>query len=270
MSSGDDQVPFDIARPSPARIYDYFLGGKDHFAVDRQAAERVIAAMGEAAGRAGAWENRRFLQRAVRLLVEAGIDQFIDLGTGLPTQGNVHEIAQEVNPDARVVYVDNDPIVLAHGRALLARNQSTTVITADIRDPDSILGHPRLNALIDFSRPVAVMLVAVLHFIRDADDPAGIVKRFRDVMAPGSYLTLTHASTDGLPLEDLTQIVKVYDKATSPAVFRSREQIKSLFDGTQLIEPGLVHPWQWQPQYGPVSPRTSMLYGGVGRIPSSV
>ncbi len=139
--------------------------------------------MGESAGRDGAWENRRFLQRAVRFLAEAGIDQFI--------------------------------------------------------------------------------------FIRDSDDPAGILKRFRDMMAPGSYLTVTHGSTDGLPLEELAQIVKVYTKATSPAIFRSREQIKSFFDGTRLIEAGLVHPWEWRPQYGPESPRTKMLYGGVGRIPLS-
>src|SRR5436309_12336170 len=142
---------FDVNSPSPARMYDFFLGGKDNFPVDREAGARVKAALGDVMCHDIVWENRRFLQRAVRFLADAGIAQFLDLGTGLPTQGNVHEIAQDVNPDARVVYVDNDPIVLAHGRALLATNDATTVITADMREPDAILANPELNRLIDFS-----------------------------------------------------------------------------------------------------------------------
>jgi len=155
-------------RPTPARMYDYFLGGKDNYAVDREAAERVKEAIPNT--REIVWENRFFLQRAVRHLAAAGIDQFIDLGTGLPTQGNVHEIARQVTPSARVGYVDNDPIVLAHGRGLLVDSPSTTVITADMREPDTILANPDLRALIDLSRPTAVLLVAVLHFITDSEN----------------------------------------------------------------------------------------------------
>jgi SAM-dependent methyltransferase len=179
-------------------MYDYFLGGKDNFQVDRDAADQLDEAAGRGTTFTVAWENRRFLQRAVACLAEAGIDQFVDIGAGLPTQGNVHEIAQRVNPAARVAYVDNDPIVLSHGRALLADDKTTKVFTADMREPQAILTAPGLAGLIDFSRPVAVLFVAVLHFVRDEEDPYGIVGTFRDAMAPGSYLVLSHVTTDGL------------------------------------------------------------------------
>ena len=238
----DPRPPTDLRldRPTPARMYDYFLGGKDNFAVDREAAEKVKQAIPNTYEIV--WENRLFLQRAVRHLAEMGIDQYIDLGTGLPTQGNVHEIARQALPRARVVYVDNDPIVLAHGRGLLAGSPGTTVITADMRDPHAILGNTDLRALIDFSRPVAVLFVAVLHFITDSEDPAGIIKAFRGVMAPGSYLVLSHLTTDGPPSAAVARTVEVYEKATSPIVFRTREQIAQLFDGFTLQRPGLVRP----------------------------
>jgi SAM-dependent methyltransferase len=258
--------PFDVSSPSPARMYDYFLGGKDNFPVDREAGAKVKAALGDVVCHDIVWENRRFLQRAVRFAAEAGIDQFLDLGTGLPTQGNVHEIAQQVNPDARVVYVDNDPIVLTHGRALLATNDATTVITADLRDPDAILADPDLDRLIDFSRPVAVLFVAVFHFVRDAEDPAGIVERFRELLAPGSYVALSHLTTDGPPADEVAQVVEVYKNATSPIVFRPRKRIEAFFDGLDLAEPGLVRPWQWHPELGADGPRTEWLYAGVGRL----
>src|SRR5258707_2823988 len=189
-----ERRPVDIRgdRPTPARMYDYFLGGKDNFEVDREAAKKVDAALGRTMTHDIVWENRRFLQRATRWLADSGVDQFLDVGTGLPTQGNVHEIAQHVNPDARVVYVDNDPIVLAHGRALLATNQTTTVITADVRSPREILDHPGTRALIDFSRPVALLVIALMHFITDEDDPAGLLATLVDGLAPGSYLALSH------------------------------------------------------------------------------
>jgi SAM-dependent methyltransferase len=268
MTPSSDQPPtFDTSRPSPARMYDFFLGGTDNFAIDRQAGTTVNAALGDVVTHDIVWENRRFLQRAVRFMAESGIDQFVDLGTGLPTQGNVHEIAQEVNPGARVVYVDYDPIVLAHGRALLADNDTTTVITADLRDPDAVLNHPDMGSFIDFGRPVAILSVAVLHFIPDSDDPFGIVRRFRSTMTPGSYLVLSHLTTSGPPAEEVDQVVEVYKNATSPIVFRSREVIGSFFTETELIDPGLVRPWQWRPD-GTDGPRTDWLYAAVGRIPA--
>jgi SAM-dependent methyltransferase len=249
-------------------MYDYFLGGKDNFEADRRAGEQVKTALGDLMTHDIVWENRRFLQRAVRVLAEEGIDQFLDLGTGLPTQGNVHEIAQRVNPKARVVYVDYDPIVLAHGRALLAENDSTTVVTADLRDPDAVLNHPEIRNYLDFSRPVAVLFIAVFHFIPDSDDPFGILSRLREAMVPGSYLALSHLTSSGPETAELDQVVDAYKTATSPMVFRSREVIETFFTGTELIDPGLVRPWQWRPD-GTDSPRTDWLYAAVGRVPGA-
>lgn len=248
-------------RPTPARMYDYFLGGKDNYAVDRAAADRVKEAVPNT--REIVWENRFFLQRAVRYLATAGIDQFIDLGAGLPVQGNVHEIARQVSPSARVVYVDNDPIVLAYGRSLLADSPNTAVLTADMREPDKIIASPDLRALIDLSRPTAVLLVAVLHFITDAENPAGIVEAFRDVLAPGSYLVLSHLTTDGPPAAAVARTAEVYASATSPMVFRTRDQIAQFFGGFTLARPGLVRPWQWRPEPTDTI-HTRWLYAGVG------
>ncbi|WP_250283224.1 MULTISPECIES: SAM-dependent methyltransferase [unclassified Frankia] len=250
-------------RPTPARIYDYFLGGKDNFPVDREAAEKVKEAVGAEITSDAARENRLFLRRVVRWLAEAGIDQFIDVGAGLPTQGNVHEIVQQVNPDAHIVYVDNDPIVLAHGRALLADNATTTVITADLRSPGTILDHPDLRTLIDFSRPVAILFIAVFHFVTDEEDPAGLIAAFRKLLAPGSHIALTHAATDDAPSDQVARVEQVYKNATSPFVFRSRQRIEALFAGFDLVEPGIVHPWQWRP--GEDDIRTAWQFAGVAR-----
>jgi SAM-dependent methyltransferase len=269
ISTGPDPsavpVPVDLRqdRPTPARMYDYFLGGKDNYAVDREAAERVKEAIPNT--REIVWENRFFLQRAVRYLAAAGIDQFIDLGTGLPTQGNVHEIAREITPSARVVYVDNDPIVLAYGRSLLVDSPGTTVIAADMREPHAVLANPELRALIDLSRPTAVLLVAVLHFITDSENPAGILKAFRDVLAPGSCLVLSHLTTDGPPPAAVAHTAEVYADATSPMVFRARDQIAEFFDGFTLVRPGLVRPWQWLPEPTDTI-HTRWLYAGVAEI----
>ena len=267
MSTGGDPLPsFDVSKPSPARMYDFFLGGKDNFPSDREAGAKVNAALGDVMTHDIVWENRRFLQRAVRYLTESGIKQFIDLGTGLPTQGNVHEIAQELEPEARVVYVDNDPIVLAHGRALLATNATTTVITADIRDPAAILSDPELTALIDFSQPVAVLFVAIFHFIPDSDDPSGILAAFRERLAPGSYLALSHLTMDGPDAGEVEQVVEVYKNATSPIVFRPGHEITGFFDGFEPAEPGITRPWKWRPEYGVEGPQTDWLLAGVGRL----
>lgn len=262
----EEQAPagIDVSRPTAARMYDYYLGGKDNFAVDREAAEQVLATAPEA--RLAARENRAFLQRAVRYLAgEAGVRQFIDLGTGIPTQGNVHEIAQEVHPDARVVYVDNDPVVLVHSRALLSNSSDrVTTIQADLRHPDEILNHPDLVNLIDFGEPVAVLFVAVLHFVTDDEDPSGIVSRFVERMVPGSYLVLSHASSE----RDVADAVSVYQRATSTMNTRTTAEVRQLFDGCDLLEPGIVTTSQWRPGPGATPPDLSgraFLLAGVGR-----
>jgi hypothetical protein len=254
-------------RPTPARMYDYYLGGKDNFAVDREAAEQVLKAAPEV--RILARENRAFLGRAVRFLTaEAGIRQFIDVGTGLPTQGNVHEIAQSIAPDARVVYIDNDPIVRAHAKALLAGDGTTAVVEADMREPQAILGHPDLRRLIDFDAPVAVLFMSVLHFVTDEEDPYGMVAAFRDASAPGSHLALSHITAPEKNADAAEAAADVYKaKATSPAILRSRKEIRALFDGYDLVEPDLVYLPQWRPE-NPVDARDAesvWMLAGVGR-----
>jgi hypothetical protein len=254
-------------RPTPARMYDYYLGGKDNFAVDREAAEQVLKAAPEV--RTLARENRAFLRRAVRFLAaEAGIRQFIDVGTGLPTQGNVHEIAQAVDPATRVVYIDNDPIVRAHGRALLPGDGTTAFIEADMRDPGPILGHPDLRRLIRFDEPVAVLFMSVLHFIADEYDPKAIVAAFRDVSVSGSHLALSHITSPERNSEGASAAADVYkSRATSPAVLRSPEEIQALFDGYDLVEPGLVFLPQWRPDGGATDTDADSVWmlSGVGR-----
>jgi SAM-dependent methyltransferase len=259
---GDVVVPagIDPTIPTPARVYDWFLGGTYNYAADREAGARVEQALPYV--KVSAWENRRFLQRVVRFLVGEGIRQFIDIGAGLPTQGSVHEIAREEAPDVRVVYVDNDPIVLAHATALLNANDTVTVVQADLRRPQEILDHPELRRLIDFTEPVAILLVAVLHGVTDEEDPAGILRTLREAMAPGSYLAISHGTTDGPDPEAMAQVVRIFEQATTPAVHRSREQISAFFDGFNLVEPGLVRPWQWRPDGN--QERTSLIYSGVG------
>ena len=262
MTAQDEGLPeIDTSTPHPARMYDYWLGGKDNFPADREAAEEVLALVPQA--RDMARENRAFLRRTVRFLAgEAGIRQFLDIGTGLPAQGNVHEVAQAVAPDARVAYVDNDPLVHVHANALLA-GSSTTIILADLRKPDTILGHPKVRHLIDFDQPLALLLVAVLHFLTDEDDPAGIVARLRDAMAPGSFLAVSHATGDFNP-EVATKAARAYDRATSPVVPRTRAEVARFFDGFALVDPGLVQVSRWRPD-GEIPEDNVWIYGGVGR-----
>jgi hypothetical protein len=254
----------DTTTANPARVYDALLGGKDHYPVDRAAADAILAAAPQA--RQGARENRAFLQRAVRYLAEAGIGQFLDIGTGLPTQGNVHEVARQVAPDARVVYVDHDPVVHVHASALLANNSPTTLaVLADLREPEVILDHPQVRRLIDFDQPLGLLLVAVLHFITDDEDPAGIVARLRDAMAPGSFLVVSHATGDFHPQAG-TKVTEVYRQASAPLVLRSRTEIGHLFEGFELVEPGLVEPVAWRPDpEEAASPSAGGFYSGVGR-----
>jgi hypothetical protein len=257
--------------PNPARIYDYFLGGKDNFPADRDVAEQVVAIAPVA--RDVVEDNRAFLRRAVRLLAgEAGIRQFIDLGSGLPTQGNVHEIARAIAPDARVVYVDNDPMVVTHSRALLA-GDNTAAIQADLREPDLILGHPEVRELIDFDQPIALLLMAILHFLPDDEDPLGIVARFRDALPAGSYLAISHGTRDIPERRDLSpaamadmgaKVERLYQLTTASLVTRTRAQVERFFAGFDLLDPGVVEIQLWRPD-GEGSKLPGGFYGGVGR-----
>ncbi len=251
-------------RGTPARMYDYYLGGSHNFAADREAAERVLSAAPEI--RLIARENRAFLGRAVRFLAaEAGIRQFIDLGAGLPTRGVVHEIA---GPGVRVVYVDNDPLVHAHARTLLTDDGTTALIDADMREPRQVLGHPDLRRLIDLDEPVAVMFMAVLHFVTDAQDPYGIVAAYRDATAPGSHVAISHITMPESNPEAADRAIGVYAaSATSPAVLRSPKEVTSLFDGYDVVDPGVVYVPQWRPgdRDSLPDPDSVWIHGGVGR-----
>ncbi len=257
MPPGAEPAPrgVDVTTPNIARMYDYYLGGKDNFAVDREAAKKILAVFPDTPVAAQA--NREFMQRAVRHLWSEGVDQFLDIGSGLPTQGSVHEIAI----GARVTYVDYDPMVLSHSEALLGAAPGVSVIQADMRDPEEILGHPDLG--LDLSRPVAVLLVAVMHFVPDELRPYEIVSRVRDALAPGSFMILAHLTTEGVP-EHLVQAGRdAYKGATAPIVPRSRADILRFFDGFELIEPGLTWISDWRPD-DPNTPR-SHGFAAVGR-----
>lgn len=255
----------DIERPSAARMYDYYLGGNHNFAADRAAVEQIRAVIPDV--EVGARANRAFLRRAVRFLTDSGIRQFLDIGSGIPTLGNVHEIAQQADPTARVAYVDIDPVAVAHSRKILAGNDNATVIQADGRRPERVLADPDVRALLDFDQPIAVMLVAMLHFVSDDEDPAGILRAFRDAVPAGSYLVISHGSPDSRPQEGAAGQA-VYHRTANPLTLRTRAELTALFDGFTLVAPGVV----WVPEWRPDSPdevgehpeRTGVL-GGVGR-----
>ncbi|MEV0537234.1 SAM-dependent methyltransferase [Kitasatospora sp. NPDC050463] len=250
VTVGEWQPPAELNTgvPHPARMYDYYLGGKDNFPADREAAEKVIAAMPDA--RLGARINREFLGRAVEFAVGQGVRQFLDIGTGIPAVGSTGEVAHRVAPDARVVYVDNDPIVLTHARALLAHHLAghTSVLHADLRDPEAILGDPGLKEALDLSRPVALMLVAVLHFVRDEEGAAETVARLRDALAPGSLLILSHGTQDFMTAQAAAETTRIYSRASSPLVLRAKEQVREFFGDFELADPGLVQLPLWQPR----------------------
>jgi O-methyltransferase involved in polyketide biosynthesis len=246
-------------------MYDYYLGGKDHFPADRRAAERVIAAYPQA--RTLALANRRFLERAVKFLSGQGIRQFIDLGSGLPTAPNVHEVAQRIQQDARVAYVDNDPVVTVHGRALCGTDDGVTVINGDIRQPAAIFANPELTDRIDLSQPIALLCVAVLHFITEDEGPRKIVAALQRQMVPGSYLVISHGATDGADKNTIDKITNAYMEATSPAVPRTESAIRDLFTGLDLAEPGLTDVARWR-YTRPAETGQIRVLGGVGRKPS--
>ncbi|GGK78998.1 hypothetical protein Ppa06_40550 [Planomonospora parontospora subsp. parontospora] len=262
-----DYLPpeIDTSKPSIARVYDAFLGGKDNFAADRAVAAegmRHFPDRGE-----GARQNRAMLFRGVRFMAEQGIDQFLDIGSGLPTMDNTHSVAQRVNPGAKVVYVDNDPIVLAHARALLQTNDDTRVITADMRRPDTILRHPQIEGFLDLSRPIGLLMVAVVHHLGDAEDPHGLVDRYKAALAPGSYLQLTHFCSCAPEVRALEGVLL---KMLGTGRARDMPEILGFFDGLELVEPGVVHLPEWrpgQPVRTPLGLGGICIAGGVGRKP---
>ncbi|MGV9770430.1 SAM-dependent methyltransferase [Streptosporangium sp. NPDC003464] len=254
--------------PSSARVYDYLLGGKDNLAVDRAVAGRLLAVAPDT--RLVARANRDFLVRAVRLMAERGVRQFIDLGTGIPTSPSVHEVAGKVGPPASVVYVDHDPVVHLHTEVLLALDENVASVQADIRRPGAVLGDPRVAALIDFAQPVGVLMVGVLHFVTEAEDPAGIVAAFRERMAAGSHLAFSHAMAESSP-EAVAQLTAATAGSPAQPTFRSRERVLALLDGFELVEPGLVPVQDWRgddalpPLLRPELPQLR-VDGAVGRL----
>jgi hypothetical protein len=222
-------------------MYDYYLGGKDNFEADRVAADEIIRLVPLA--RDEAMSNRKFLRLAVRYLAtEAGIDQFLDIGVGLPTQGAVHQVAHEVNPAAHVAYIDYDPVVVSHASALLAKSDGSIAVRGDLREPALILNDPVVRGHLDFGRPVAVMLVAILHFVSDDDDPAGIIATIRNALAPGSYLVVSHVvhGAGGTPEKVSERVYEIYNQSSERLAGRSPEQIARLLDGFELIEPEVM------------------------------
>ncbi|MFI6815626.1 SAM-dependent methyltransferase [Nonomuraea sp. NPDC050328] len=262
----DEEAPSGVNPriPNMARMYDYALGGKDNFAADREAVQKLFAMSPE--NRYVPLANRRFLRRAVRYAVEQGIEQFLDLGAGLPSQGNVHEVASR----ARVVYVDHDPVVAVHARALLATDESrVSLVQGDLREPETILKHPEVVRLIDFSRPVAVLFVSVLHGVADAEDPAGLVRAYARPLAPGSHLILSHLTREGHPAELVRRKEEVFARSNTVFSYRGRAEILSYFEGFELVEPGLTAVTAWRPD-DPVPDADleaagSWWLGGVGR-----
>ena len=258
----------DTSVAHPARVYDYWLGGKDNFAADREAAERVLAVTPGLRFRVRA--NRAFLGRATRYLAaDAGIRQFLDIGTGIPTGDNTHEVAQREAPDSRVVYVDNDPIVLLHAQALLRSTPqgATDYLQADLRDPDAIMD--RAASVLDFSQPVAVMLLGVLHLIQDSEDPWGIVAQLMAAVPPGSYLAISHPAIDIHHAQADAQ--RVYnERVSTPQTLRTRDQVARFFTGLELVEPGLVQVHQWRPDPGDFAPEGVVsAHGAVARKPAA-
>ena len=256
--------PFGPPRvPNVGRIYDWLLGGKDNYQEDRDAGARLAAAIPDV--RAGARENREFLGRAVRFLAGQGIRQFIDIGPGLPTMGSTHQIVRQVAPAARVVYADIDPVVISHARNLLGGMTGVRAILGDIRDPAAILSHPDLRGHIDPGEPIGVLLVALLHFVPDADDPYRAVSHLKAAMAPGSYLVLSHGTSDNLDPDTAARLRDVYEGATAPAAPRTAADIAQFLDGLEVTGPGLCDVACWQAERRPAS--RVLFLGGAGKKP---
>jgi SAM-dependent methyltransferase len=261
----DLSTDIDLSRPSAARVYDYFLGGAHNFEIDRQLAEQIASLTPNLADtmRAG----RAFLRRAVRFLAAEGIDQYLDVGSGIPTVGNVHEVAQAANPRSRVVYVDIDPVAVMHSRSILEGDQQTAVLEGDLRDPDRIVAEARKLGLLDFDRPIAVLLAGVVHFLPDADRPGEVIRTLREAVGPGSYLVISHSTYEDQP-QEMLDAQKLSARTATEITLRSHAEIASYFGDFTLVEPGLVHLPLWRPESpGEVDdhPERFGAFGGVGR-----
>jgi hypothetical protein len=266
---GDPAPPpeIDVSIAHPARIYDFLLGGKDNYAADRAVAEQMLAINPEAAP--SARRNREFILRAVRAMVEElGIDQIVDLGTGIPTAPTVHGVARAINPEVVVAYVDNDPIVLAHDRALLAVEPGVVTVLGDLTDPPSVLDAPEINELIDWSRPVGMIMAAVFHFVPPERAPERVVAAYRDRMAPGSAVAISMLTSTGAVADDMEQAKRQY-RATQGLTFRSRDEVAAFFAGFEPVEPGLVDPAAWRPTQVPPTETVGSRHflAGVGVLP---
>lgn len=258
-----------LDRPSPARMYDYFLGGYHNLAIDREVGDKALEIYPD--GRLAAHAARAFLRRVVNFLTGQGIDQFLDIGSGIPTVGNVHQVAQKANPAARVVYVDIDPVAVTHSKAILADNANAGVIRGDVRQPEDILDHDEVKDMLDFDRPMGLLLLTMLHFVTDLDLAYRSVRTLRDALASGSYIAISHGTYDNAPPGVVEQMEKLTAGATGATQYRSHAQIRGFFEGLELIEPGLVHIPLWRPE-GPDDvffdePERVLVFGGVGRKP---
>jgi hypothetical protein len=263
--SGTDWIPaeVDTETPSAARLYDYYLGGGYHFEADRKLAQRIYEVLPETPYMARM--NRAFLQRATEFCARQGVRQFLDLGCGLPTTGAVHQIAQAIDPATRVVYVDNEPVAVAHSELILEHNDNTAVVHADLRDPDHVLNHPETRRMLDLSQPVALLMVAVLHFVSDSDGPAGIIARYREAMAPGSYFVLSHGTGDTMSTQGAS-VVELYRNSQNPGYLRTKTEVAAMLGDFDLVEPGLVFVPRWRP-HSPEDAENaerSSFYGAVG------
>ncbi|TDC76386.1 SAM-dependent methyltransferase [Streptomyces hainanensis] len=264
QQSAGQSADIDLSRPSIARVYDAVLGGKDNYEVDRVVADQVRLDMPHISD--VGWFNRAVLGRGVRYLAaETGINQFLDLGAGLPTLENTHQVAQRHDPEARVVYVDIDPIVLAHGRALLEENEHTAVVTADLREPEKVLANPNVRRLIDFDKPVGVLLIGILHHLHDDEDPKGIVDAYMDAVPAGSHLMITAFCDTGPEARAVEETMLEF---LGTGRFRTMDEITAYFDGFELLDPGVVALPMWRPE-GPVATPLSiaqrLMVGGVAR-----
>ncbi|GAA1235681.1 SAM-dependent methyltransferase [Kitasatospora nipponensis] len=257
----------DLDRPAAARVYDYYLGGSHNFAADREMARKAIKMWPDLPLIMRA--NRAFLRRAVTFLAEEGFTRFLDIGSGIPTFGAVHEVAREIRPESRVVYVDKDPVAVAHSRLLLQDDPLCQVVDADLTDPAELLARPEVAELLAAGEPVALLLVAVLHFVGDDEDPEGIVRTLRDALPPGSALVMCHASLEGRPDQAETH-QDLYNRTPTPLTMRTSERITKLFDGFELVEPGVVYLPQWRPDEPAAiveNPERMVGVVGVGLLP---
>jgi S-adenosyl methyltransferase len=266
-----DWVPDEVLldRPNVARMWDYFLGGGHNFAVDREAAEQVIKAYPDLP--LVARVTRAFLGRVVRFLIAQGVDQFLDIGAGIPTVNSVHEIARRVVPAARVAYVDIDPVAVAHSQAILRETANTVAVQADVRRPELIVDHPEVLRVLDWTRPIGVLAIAIFHFVPDDAEAQLIIRSLNEALPRGSFLALTHATDDRVSPENAQLVERIYERTAAPFHFRSKQQITQLFDNFELVEPGVVYVPQWRPETSEDllvdQPDRTSAYAGLGRKP---